>query len=369
MDIIDKYFEDALLDNKKSNKVYRCHIQQYFKVIEKNIDNYFKTKQPYEEHIKKYWYYLQRKAPKTIKMAVSNVKCFLGWKDKQTRNLDIWDTIHTRLRGKTKPITPNLIPDRDEIRQILHYTDICTKTVIMMRCTSGMRLGELCKLLPDDIFLNETPTRINVRAEIAKNGQRRTTFISSEATNLLREWNRTREKYVAQSLKTMNFHKQKYIKNKLIKNKDGKIIGINDDRIFPYESQSIGRNFNVAAEKAGFVARTKMKGDFDFKSQRSRRHLSSKNLRHFFRTYLGNVDIAEFLMGHSGYLTEYRGFNDKQLAKEYLKNVANVTIFERPADISGITKDMEQLKRENREMKQMILELRLEKLERQNGIK
>lgn len=364
MDKIDEYFKKALLNKKGTTTVFRSHIQKYFKIINQDMNTYFDKKQPYEEHIRQYWEYLQGKAPNTKGVAISSIKGFLKRFDKTTKDLDIWYDISARMRGKTIPIHEEYVPDLDELKQILHYCDIRTKTTIMIALSSGMRISEVVKLLPSDLHFKEEPTRINVRSEIAKNGRRRTTFITPETTDLLKEWFRIRDEYYKKSMQSMNFKEMQYLKDR------------DDPRVFPYHTNRIREAFNRACDNAGFTGKTSMKGDFDFGYKRKRRKLHYHNLRKFFRTYFGNSDLAEHLMGHTGYLSTYRQYNDKQLAKEYMKHMENVTIFERSVDLTEVNKSLEEKDKQIQdlkflmdEMKAQILELRLEKLEKANGFK
>jgi len=352
MDKIEEYFDKALITKKGTMAVFRSHITRYFKVIDKDIETYFKQKQPYEEHIRTYWKYLQGKAPKTRQVAISALKGFLKRFDKQgTKDLDIWDDIVARTKGNNDPISEEHVPDIDELKQILHYCDIRTKTTIMVALSSGMRISEVIQLLPGDINLNEEPTRINIRSEIAKNNKRRTTFITPEATEMLKEWLRVRESYIEKSLLSMNFKELQYLKGRV------------DNRIFPYHANRIRESFNRACDGAGFTGKTVMKGDFDLstdykrehKHKRERRKLHYHNLRKFFRTYFGNSDLAEHLMGHTGYLSTYRQFNDKQLAKEYLKHMNNVTVFTRESkDVKEVRDQLKEKETRIRQLEEQI---------------
>jgi integrase len=345
MDKIDEYFDKALITKKGTTTVFRSHIARYFKVINKDMETYFDTKQPYEEHIRAYWKFLQSRAPKTRQVAISALKGFLKRFDKDTMKLDIWDDIQARMRGNNIPVSEEHVPDLDELKQILQYGDIRCKTTIMVALSSGMRISEVVQLLPTDIHLDEKPTRINVRAEIAKNGRRRTTFISNEATELLEEWLRIRDEYIKKSMASFNFKNRAYLKDRV------------DNRLFPYSSNRIRDSFNHACDMAGFTRKTPLKGDTE--RHRKRRHLHYHNLRKFFRTYFGNADLAEHLMGHTGYLSEYRQYNDKQLAQEYLKHMNNVTVFTRESeDIKKVNEQLKDVTQENARMKQEIHELR-----------
>jgi len=365
MDKIEKYFELALITEKQkgTRTIYRSHISKYFKAIEKDLETYFdnapeyddkddkklkKYNEYYETDLRGYWNYLQGKAPKTQQVAISAIKGFLKRFDRHTKELDIWDDIKARMKGKSDPISEKHVPDIDELKQILHYCDIRTKTAIMVSLSGGLRISEVCQLLPGDINLNEKPARINIRAEIAKNGKRRTTFITPETTDMLIEWLRVRDDYVKKSLASLNFKNVQFIKDR------------KDSRIFPYHTNAVRTGFNNACAKAGFDGVTEMMGDFDLsedfkrdhKHKRARRKLTYHNLRAFYRTYLGNADLAEHLMGHSGYLSTYRMFNDKQLAKEYLKQMHNLMVYETSSDERINTLD-EQLKNKDTEIQEL----------------
>ncbi|MBA7707284.1 hypothetical protein ES703_116154 [subsurface metagenome] len=147
-----------------------------------------------------------------------------------------------------------------------------------------MRIDEITKLSPDDLHLDETPARINVRANTTKGGKRRTTFLTPEATEVLKEWMRTKKEYIINTTKISNFN--------LNKNND-------DSSVFPYASNTLRRGWNTAITKAGY-------GEKDMQTQKKRHKMHFHVLRKFFRSYYGNADLAEHLMGHSGYLSTYR---------------------------------------------------------------
>ncbi len=344
VDKINEWLDKSLLDNSGTRKIYRCHINRYMKTNNQDANTYFNKSQSYQEHIKKYWEYLKGKSPNTRRNGISAIKHFLARFDRTTKNLDIWDDITARLKGTTSvPIIPKHVPEIDEIKIILQHCDIRCKTAIMMSITSGMRIGEVCNIEFNDIYLDQKPTKINIRSEIAKNKRRRITYISPEATELLKEWLRYRDEYTKNSNIRRNF-----------KQRQNKIDLENDKRIFPVHENNIRRHFNIACAKAGFTKKHSVKGDFDYKIKRNRRELTFHNLRSFFRTYLGNVDLAEHLMGHAGYLSTYRQFNDKQLANLYEKCLPNITVFERPPDLTDINEKLAEKDQKIKELENKI---------------
>lgn len=338
MNKIEEFLEKGLYSNKNTIMAYRSHLNKYFEIIQQNPNTYFNNNRDYERDIITFWKYLDGKPPMTKRAFINTVQRFLIKNNKILRDLDIWDTIRVRLKGATG-ITEDYIPDNEELKKILLHTDIRTKTVSLIAITSGMRIDEILHLLPDDIHLKEDPVRINVRAEISKNGKRRTTFITPETKTVLQEWYKVRDKYLEIAI-------EKCICN--VK-KDP-----NDKRIFPYTKNTIRFSWNLAVKKAGLE-------DFDIKTKRRKLHFHC--LRKFFRSYFGNADFAEHLLGHRGYLSTYRQYSDKQLAKEYLNHMDNVTIFERQADLTEVNKEMDNLKQENESLKQEMDRIRMELLE------
>jgi len=357
MDKIEEFLKMKLYESEATKKNYMYHIQNYFSVVNYPIDTYFSDRslEEIETDLITYWEYLVKtnKAPKTKIGKLSAMKIFMTYYNKEIKNLDIWDTFTNRLRGKNKTIMKEHVPDKIEIKNILNHCNCMISTAIVVSLSSGMRIGEVTQILPEDIFLNEKPARVNVRAEITKTGVRRTTFLSTEATELLTEWDRIRDDYLKNSLRTLNFKNLSY---KRLERK-------NDKRIFPCKPQVIRRGFNRACDRCKYTDVTIMNGDDNIckntGKKKARRSLHYHNLRKFFRTHFGNPDLAEVLLGHEGYLTStYRQWNDKQLAEEYLKYEHNVSIY-------SVSPDLTELQNDKIEKDKLIKELqdRMERFE------
>lgn len=339
---IDEFLKKGLYSNKNTIMAYRSHLKKYFEVIDQDPDIYFDDgSRDYEADIIKFWEYLEGSPPITKRCFINTVQRFVCKNNKTLKDLEIWATITFRLKG-SEAITEDYVPDDADLKKIMLYTDIRTRAVVMLAVASGMRIGEILKLLPSDVHLDENPVRINVRSEIAKNKRRRTTFITPEAKTVLEEWLRARDHYLKVAVKKCICNAKK---------------DSGDPRLFPYTKNTIRYSWNLAVEKAGL-------GDKDIRTKRRKLHFHC--IRKFFRSYFGNADFAEHLMGHKGYLSTYRQYNDKQLAEEYLKNIENLLIFEKSADISSIReqlaekdKALQGLKQEIEDNKMQILELRV----------
>ena len=342
MDIIDKFFEKKLITTPKTKESYRRGITLFFETIDKKPNTYFNNENDYEGDVGKFYLSLGKCSPLTIRTYINAIKQFITALDKTTRQLEVWDTISSRLRGADR-VSEEIALDQQDLLNILQYSDICSKAIFMMMASSGCRIGEIVQLLPEDIHEDEKPARIVFRAEITKKKKMRTSFITPEAVSAYKAWKRVRDEWLQNAVNraTRSIEKNPEMKQ-LNKNP-------NDKRVFPMTTVNVRVMWDTMARKAGYDER-------DAKTNRLKVHPHS--LRKFFRSYLGNVDLAEHLIGHRGYLSTYRAYNEKKLAKEYEKYMNNVSIFERSTDLTGVHEELEVLKKAKREQDQEIFELR-----------
>jgi len=339
MNIVDKFFTKKLITNENTKRCYEQGVKHYFKAIGKNPDTYFHNGHDIEKDIGDYFLSLQKYTPWTQKVKMNSLKQFLITFDRDIRDYEIWETISLRLKG-TDAITGETPLDKTDIKKILQYGDLCAKAMFTIMASSGCRIESVVGLLPSDIHDNETPTRIVFRPEIVKGKKRSvTSFISKEATEYYQAWMKIRNEYLASAVKRSTFHK---------KNAD-------DKRVFPMSDVNARLIWRGMVEKAGYDER-------DAKTNRLMCHPHS--LRKFFRSWLGNVDLSEHLMGHRGYLSTYRQYDYKQLSKEYMKYVSNLLIFETEnKDVTDIREQLSEKDKAIEEMKKEIMEFRLTQVE------
>jgi integrase len=126
------------------------------------------------------------KAPKTIHNYFTSVKGFLA-------DSDI-DITAEKVRAKivlpqSYEVSTDRAPTPDEIQKILWRGKLATKAAITVLASSGMRLGEASTLRVSNIEFGEKgqPSKIVLRAAETKSRKRRVTFISAEATELVKE--------------------------------------------------------------------------------------------------------------------------------------------------------------------------------------
>jgi len=70
---------------------------------------------------------------------------------------------------------------REVINRVIRFANPKLATIILMACSSGMRIGEIIQLKLSDVDLSTTPTTITIRGITTKTRETRLTHISSEA--------------------------------------------------------------------------------------------------------------------------------------------------------------------------------------------
>jgi integrase len=199
-------------------------------------------------------------------------------------------------------------------RKVCDNGPLRVRALVLCLLSSGMRLSEALRLVPEDVDFTTSPVTIRLRDTYTKTGAPRDVFISTEAVAALREWMAAREDYLGQRIR--------YTKN------ISKASVRGDPRIFPSTKSSLTRLFNAALLRAGYCERNE-RGERipkkDRETGRSPIHLHG--LRKTFRTLLargenpGSVDITEKLMGHEGYLSSsYVRLSEEELRTFYLEN-------------------------------------------------
>jgi len=335
MNKIDNFLNNY--NSKNTIKLNRCALNQFFKIIGKNPDDYIKKGQTYEEDIKKFQKEIYDKAPRTISNYLGAVKQFLEEYDVELKN-SFWRKLKSRGKGN-KPITQDIIPTLAEIKRMLSHSNLMERTVILMLLSSGMRIGELLSLEKKHINLSSTPTVINIPSSISKNKRSRITFISKEATDYLKEWIIVRDKYITNTFRKVNFP-------------NVSTTPLDKNTIFPIEYETFRRRFLLIINKTQLEQR-------DVETNRHKIHLHS--FRKYFRTHLGTVlpiDIIEELIGHDGYLSRsYVRHTEDELREYYLESEYKLLVFENQADTTDLKKQVMDL-----ETKVKTLSLALYKL-------
>jgi len=197
-------------------------------------------------------------------------------------------------------------PTVEELRKILSWGKLRTKTLMLVLASSGMRIGEAIKLHVKDVDFNSKPTKVTLSSEVAsKTGERRITYISDEATEYLKRY-----------LDERIHHPEAWL---FVSEADNS-RHVSDDRAW--------RTIINCVDKAGL-------GKSKETTMQGRRKIHPHSLRKFFFSkVVGMIGeaAAHALMGHSSYMKTYYRRTDEERAKDYLKCMQHLTIYSESPD-------------------------------------
>jgi integrase len=264
--------------------------------------------------------------PKTIQVRLAATKGYLRHIGIKISTDDCKHSVRMPkpIRHRDEPIT------KEMILRLLRNVSPNMQTIILVLLSSGMRIGELVQLKISDIDFTSKPTRIRIRAETTKTREERETFITTEATNALKDyltkrysWNETRD----------NSH----LKNTLFFGRSSALKTTPKQDIRAPES-TLASNLLIR-NLTNALARMP---ELDEKNANGRRVIHFHGLRKFFRTTVGNVcgrDFAEALIGHGFYMDTYYVLSESQKRELYLKAEPYLTI----SDFKSVEQNMEDL--------------------------
>ena len=292
------------------------------KLKEQQADPY-RVLQDFVIHLQK-----ENRAPKTITTYIGALKGFLIDSDIEISNEKAKQKV---VLPQAYEVSSDRAPTRDELRRILLRSKLPTKAAIAMLASSGMRLGELTQLKVSDIRFEESnsPSKIVLKPSTTKTRKRRMTFISPEATDLLKE-------YLGEKASDPN------------------------TTLFPEGSDALyGRIMRA-------IARTGLKEKSDAESARYELHPHCLRKYFFSNCMAAGIDrgLVEGFMGHRFALdSAYLRMNDEELANEYSKAVDRLTFL--TSEVNGAVRDrMHQLELENKGLKARLDRLEAISIER-----
>ncbi|SDK08118.1 tyrosine-type recombinase/integrase [Methanoculleus thermophilus] len=170
--------------------------------------------------------------------------------------------------------------------------------------------------------------KIHIRREIAKNGEPRDTFISSEALEVLLQWQAYHPLYAEKA--DAYTIPDEYIRD--------------TNRVFPLSYNGVRDKYGRVLEKCGLDEKDPTTGWLVL-----RLHV----MRKYFRTRLpqggASIDVVESLMGHSGYLSDsYVRMTDEEVEAAYRAAESVLWVFKTKPINEG---ELRQLEQENRELR------------------
>ena len=233
---------------------------------------------------------------------------------------------------------------KELILRVLRNIPPRLQTVILVLSSSGMRIGELVQLKLSDIDFTTTPTTIRLRAQITKTRHSRETFITSEATNSLKD-------YLTRTWKWSEGKDNSHLDDLTIFGRGYSSYRKTKDTF----SQPSHLNAEGVLMKQLRNSIKKIP-DLDKINLNGIRVIHFHALRKFFRTTVGNAsgrDFAEALIGHQFYMSTYYQLNDEKKREMYLEVEPYLTI----SDFKTVEKNIKILSAKNTQLEEKFNDL------------
>jgi len=339
-------FLKKVSDNARTRKIYGMHLKHYFSVLNVKSKTYFDSKRDYENDIENYVEYIRKPylhkrigkvnkdSPLTCRQKINAIKQFFIYNRIDLPSI-VWKQALKHFKGGKRGLTHEWVPNRKELKEVLSGGGVKDKAIFLLLSSSGIRPDEALALEFDDIDFNKNPVEIKVPALDTKTGQRRTTFMSTEAKFYLEQWiKKYREKYdKIASLRSTRHQRTDY-----------------GNKIFNYGYDVARDMWNKLITKAGFDKKDKNTGWYQMRLY---------TLRKYFKNQLINNDIpfevVESMMGHEdGARTTYIDRHAGRLKDWYLKGEKNLLVFELPPNQEELDNMQKQISGLQEQMKGIL---------------
>jgi integrase len=233
---------------------------------------------------------------------------------------------------------------REAINRVIRFANPKLATIILIACSSGMRIGEMVQLKLSDVDLSANPTTITIRAKTTKTRETRLTHISSEATNALKDY---LARYGPQG---------EYLFLRTHELKDSEI---SDEE--KYSRYVVATKHNLESQLERCIKKIP---ELNAKNE-NQNWIHFHAFRAWFKTQVTDShqsDFAEALMGHKSLKLVYYRQNDKTRAETY-QNIEHCLII---SDTEKIDQNYSQMQNDNQELRSIVdsLSRQLQNLEK-----
>jgi integrase len=219
-----------------------------------------------------------------------------AWKQIKKMQIHTGNTFHTTA------------PTKEQLQRILSNATALETAYYLTILNTGKRPDEILKIELTDLHLDEKPPRITIR--VRNNSTKRRTnyaFITEECKDAIQAYLTQRHKFINRITNS----------NLPIENKER---FRDSKKLFPISDRTIRKHWNVLLEKSEL--------DESSKNGNVKRHkFNQYSLKYYFRTYLGNPDLAEHLMGHTDISNLYCNKQEHEIAQDYLKFSKNLYVY------------------------------------------
>jgi integrase len=250
--------------------------------------------------------FLREKAASAPKSLESYKAAIISWLAENHVYLPAEMTRRLKVGGKS--LTRDRAPTIEELRHILNHSDLQLKAYLLALTSSGMRPGEGLGIEWSDIDL--VTGKIHIRREIAKNGEPRDTFVSTEALEVLKQWQTYHPAY-AEKIDSYTVPEE---------------FTRDMNKVFPLSYNGLRDKYGRVLERCGLDEKDPTTGWLVL-----RLHV----MRKFFRTRLpqggASVDAVEQMLGHEGYCGgAYVRLTDEEIEAAYRGAESALWIFKEP---------------------------------------
>jgi len=269
-------------------------------------------------------------------------------------------TVQTFYRGLTK----------ETINRLVRLANPKLAALILIACSSGMRLGELVQLRLSDIDFSINPVTVTLRAQTTKTRQARITHISSEAKSAVNDYlARQNPPKKNDDYLFLLQHKDRLDMNAENKRMDhwkklqSQIISMSEEEKFAKSVAATGHNLSQQ-----LVRIIKDNPELNKKTENDRNEIHFHAFRYFFKTQVTDAhesDFAEALMGHKSLKLVYYRQNDKARTSTYLAVEHALTI----ADTEKIDQNFTEMQKDNLELRGIVDSLSKQLRDLENRIK
>lgn len=277
------------------------------------------------------------KKPKSIKLWVGAAKGYLRHSGIKIYTEDFRQLVKLPKvrRYREEPLT------REIIARLMRNLTPKLQAAVLVAVASGIRIGELVQLKISDIDFSTKPTTIRIRAETTKTRESREAYLTTEATNALKDYLR---RY---------FNWQEGETNEKI----------NEQVIFGPRTVSRRKRIEKKISTPEQIAESILQRclllhireipELNKLNENGVHMIHFHAFRKFCRTVVGNAvgrDFAEALIGHRFYLDTYVNIPAEERRKMYLKAEPYLTI----SDFAKIEKSLDEITEKYRELEQQL---------------
>lgn len=300
----------------------RAFLKENYQIDEVDLLDLYKNNEiDIYDLLRKFVVYLDKSGvgPHTIRLSISVIKAYLRHIGIKINSDDLKQLVKV-----PKVVRYREIPlEKETILRLLRNARPKLQLAILIAVSTGMRVGEIAQLKISDIDFASNPTKVYIRAETTKTRQAREAFLTTEATNALKDF-----------LKRFHQWREDTKDPKIL---EKQVFGTIYRRRGPFIAESAIKSLQV--ELKDFVRSIP---DLDIRNGNGMQAIHFHAFRKFFRTTVGNAvgrDFAEAIMGHQFYLDTYYQLSEEKKREMFLQAESYLTI----SDFQKIEKNLNEM--------------------------